>query len=265
MDMTDLLNLLLAHKWIPAAALAIGFVVRVLKSDTVLPFQIPARARVWAAFGFGIVAGVLDKVASGDTWQNAIVGGLLAGVTSVTGHELIVESLRGGKEMRVPLLTKGAGSPLNAATSLVLIVALLSSPSSLGCASFSSVLGYVVTASADANALLGYAKSLVDAYYAANPNPADQAKADKGIADAELALDTAEAALSGVGDASQAQVAAAFASFVQAWADLEKLLGDLGVAVPSLNLPTMKAARAGAPRLPVPIVVARARAQGGSK
>lgn len=115
--MDPVLALILAHKWLALAALGIGLVVRLLKSDTKIPIDIPPRLRVWAALGLGIVAGVIDKVANGGTpWKDALLWGLSAAITAIVAHATVVDSLRGGREFVVPGLIKpgvppGPGKP----------------------------------------------------------------------------------------------------------------------------------------------------------
>ncbi|WP_394849723.1 hypothetical protein LZC95_20000 [Pendulispora brunnea] len=94
----ELVELLLDHKWVPFAALAIGAVVRVLKSDTPLP-TVPTAWRPWLALGLGAVAGVLQAVVGGTAWSKALLDGLTAALTAIAGHDLVIESLRGGKEL----------------------------------------------------------------------------------------------------------------------------------------------------------------------
>ena len=116
MEAQALFDLAMQHKWIALSALLIGFVIRLLKSDTKLPVDIPPRYRVWVALGLGIAAGVLDNVANGTPWKTAIIGGLSAAMVAITGHGAIVGSLRGGKEFVVPGMMKpgvppGPGKP----------------------------------------------------------------------------------------------------------------------------------------------------------
>lgn len=91
-------ELISQHAWWALAALVIGAIVRLLKSDTPLPFSVPPPARVWLALGLGISAGVCDKLASDTPWEQALIGGLLAALTAIAGHDTIVESARGGRE-----------------------------------------------------------------------------------------------------------------------------------------------------------------------
>lgn len=94
---------LIEHRaWVPAAALVVGLLVRLMKSDTKLPIDIPPRARAWVALGLGILSGVLEHVATGRTWTSAIVGGLVTGALAIIGHDTLIASLRRGRELPVP-------------------------------------------------------------------------------------------------------------------------------------------------------------------
>lgn len=93
------IDLVRDNKWWALAALLIGFVVRMLKSDGPIPITLPAKWRPWLAVGLGIVAGVVEKISTGTPWKNAIVGGLVAAFVAISGHQLFVESARGGREI----------------------------------------------------------------------------------------------------------------------------------------------------------------------
>lgn len=114
----DIALLIEQRKWVPLAAIVIGLVVRLLKSDTKLP-TVPPRARIWLVFGLGIVSGVLEHVVAGKTWTSAIVGGAVSAVLAIVGHESIIASLRGGKELVIPgLIIPGARPSPNAPPSI---------------------------------------------------------------------------------------------------------------------------------------------------
>ena len=85
--------------WVMVAAVVVGSVVRLLKSDTPIPITIPPRWRAVVAMALGLLAGVMERVVGGTAWTQAIVDGLLAGGLPVVGHELVVESMRDGKEI----------------------------------------------------------------------------------------------------------------------------------------------------------------------
>lgn len=94
--------------WVAVAALAIGAIVRALKSDSPLPewLHVPKEWRPVLATGLGVVSGVLDAVVMGTTWPNAILGGVLSAVSAIAGHEVVVEKARGGKELPIPFARK---------------------------------------------------------------------------------------------------------------------------------------------------------------
>lgn len=98
MDITELVAMLAEHRWVPACALVIGAIVRVLKGDLPLP-AVPPQWRGWLAMGLGIVAGALDMAATGAPWLPALAEGLAAALLAIAGHELGIESLRGGREL----------------------------------------------------------------------------------------------------------------------------------------------------------------------
>ncbi len=103
MNPDDLVKLITEHKWVGVAAFVIGLLVRLLKSDTVLP-TIQPRYRFWAAMGFGVLSGVLEKVSTGTTWTAALVGGVFSALMAVIGQNAVIESMRAGKEL--PILPK---------------------------------------------------------------------------------------------------------------------------------------------------------------
>lgn len=104
----DVAALVAAHSWIALAALIVFAIVRLLKSDTKIPLNIPARYRPVLAIALGAVAGVLDHVASGTPWRQALVNGATAGVLAIMGNVLGVDVLRDGVDVPVP---KGISVP----------------------------------------------------------------------------------------------------------------------------------------------------------
>jgi hypothetical protein len=106
-----------AAVWVPIATLIVGSLIRLAKSDRAVawfPVAISPRWRAWIALGLGVVLGVLQKLALGGSWVEAIGGGLSAGIAAITGHELIVESLRDGRdigEAKRPPLAPGTLRP----------------------------------------------------------------------------------------------------------------------------------------------------------
>lgn len=106
MQLDQLLELARAHKWAALAAFLIYWIVRLLKSDTKIPIDIPPRGRAPLALALGVLAGVLDKFAQGTTWTDALTWGIGAAMFAIFGHNIITQSLLGGREIPVPLLMK---------------------------------------------------------------------------------------------------------------------------------------------------------------
>lgn len=107
LDPGKLAQLIEHRAWVPLASVAIYLLVRILKSDTKIPIDIPPKARYWAAFALGIASGVLEKVVSAGTydqktWTSAVVGGLISGAIAILGHEALIENLRNGRELAIP-------------------------------------------------------------------------------------------------------------------------------------------------------------------
>lgn len=92
-------------EYLPLVPIGIGAVVRVLKSDTRLPLDVPAKHRAALAWALGAVAGVVDLVLGGAPWHAAAVavgGPMLAQI----GHVVLIEGARGGRELPVPGLMR---------------------------------------------------------------------------------------------------------------------------------------------------------------
>lgn len=100
------------RQWLPLGGLGIGFIVRLLKSDIkIFPSIDNPRFRIWACFALGQLAGTIESIIAGKTYKEAIVWGLTQSLMALTGHDLFIESIRGGKEFVIPWLTKPGVSP----------------------------------------------------------------------------------------------------------------------------------------------------------
>jgi len=102
MNPDQLVDLIERRAWVPLASVVVFFLVRLMKSDTKLPINLPPLTRAWVALGLGVLSGVLEKVATGRTWTSAIVGGLVTGALAIIGHDTLIASLRKGREIPVP-------------------------------------------------------------------------------------------------------------------------------------------------------------------
>ena len=110
-DPQIVVDMMQKRAWLPLGALAVATVVRLLKTDIRFFPDVPPRARIWVCFALGQVAGMLESVIAGKTYKEAIVWGLTQSVMAVLGQEMFIASLRGGKEIVVPGLTKTNVAP----------------------------------------------------------------------------------------------------------------------------------------------------------
>ena len=91
--------------WIPIASIVVGGLVRLSKTDVWVkwfPVNLQPKIRPWAALVLGAASAAIGHLTGGGTWPEAIAGGLMAGLGAIAGHELIVESVRGGRDLGVP-------------------------------------------------------------------------------------------------------------------------------------------------------------------
>lgn len=93
------------------AGLIIGGLTRLFKSDTKIPIDIPPKWRIRFVLFLGIVYGIIEQTAAGVSWQEAIKHGLVAASAAVGLHELLINNLRGGRELTVPFLTNPGVPP----------------------------------------------------------------------------------------------------------------------------------------------------------
>jgi hypothetical protein len=99
-----------ADAWIPLIALAVWLVVRLAKDDPPVawvPFFIrPVNRPVWA-LGLGIVGGVLVQIILAGSVLGALAGGFVAGCMAIAGHEVIVNTIRKGRDIGTPKPPRG--------------------------------------------------------------------------------------------------------------------------------------------------------------
>lgn len=202
------MHLQLDPKWFGTMALVIYAIVRLLKSDTKIPIDIPPRLRMPLAFTLAVLGCVLERVAGGATWQAAASDALGAFVTAVLTHLTVVDSARGGKELPVPGLTipgvpPGPGKPPSLKPPPILPLSLLT----LALAAL-LLTGCPKGASAPREVARGAVLTMADAVKRADEACAALAK-DR--ADAKLATDCADGY-----DAARAGLLAAEAG-IDAW------------------------------------------------
>lgn len=106
--------------WLPLGALLIGLAVRLLKSDIKYFPTLASRYRALAAIGLGQVAGTIESIIAGKTYKEAIVWGLVQSVIAMVAHDVFIGSIRNGKEIPVPGLSKS--KPQKAETTISISV-----------------------------------------------------------------------------------------------------------------------------------------------
>lgn len=112
----QIVKLITDNQWrLLICVIVIGFIVRLSKGDVPWFPTIPSRWRPVFSLALGIAASIADHIANGTPWKNAIVLGLIAGLVPVSGHEVIVNALRGGRDLPAPLSTptEAVVSPAN--------------------------------------------------------------------------------------------------------------------------------------------------------
>jgi hypothetical protein len=99
-----LVRLVRANIWIPAIAVIVGIIIRLAKSDPAVAWikiYIPPERRALWAMGLAIAGAAAERLATGGTWYDAIAGGLVAGSGAIAGHEIIVDTLRKGRDIGI--------------------------------------------------------------------------------------------------------------------------------------------------------------------
>jgi hypothetical protein len=103
-EVDEAVSLAHGHAWIPLASLIINVLLRLSKTDAAVdwfPVSIRPRVRPVAALVLGVASGVLAGLVGG-SWFSAIVGGIVAGMMAITTHDVVVESIRKGRDIFVP-------------------------------------------------------------------------------------------------------------------------------------------------------------------
>lgn len=260
MDIDQFVALIQSHAWIPLASIAIGFAVRLVKSDAAVawfPVAIPPQVRSWLALGLGLVAGVLDKVVAGSSWSVALMGGIAAAITAISGHELVIESLRGGREIgeakdsgaggggvpraAVKIASLKPDAPVGPYSHMVrhhlvaLVCCVMSSVMFCGCAAFnpSQIPQWIQQALAveqNIAAIVSALQAAADFFLSTTSVPdATKQSVEQAFQDVSLA-EAAVSELLYAGDSvTQEQLDAAYDHLKTAYSNLTKLLANVGV------------------------------------
>jgi hypothetical protein len=111
MDTQSLYGLLVTHQYALFAALVVGGLVRLTKNDTTLPVDVPPQWRKALALALSLAAAALEKYALHADWKKALFDGALAWFAAEWGHHLVVDQLRGGRELPIPGLMVPGSRP----------------------------------------------------------------------------------------------------------------------------------------------------------
>lgn len=226
MDPAAIYDLISQHKWPAVSAILIGLIVRLLKSDTPIPVDIPPRLRAPLALWLGVLSGILEWIAAGTPAGEAIGKGLVAGLVAVLGHVYIVDVARGGRDIGVAKPKKAKSAPPKAATLCLALALVVGLPA---CASVLSAIAIVAPYVAEGTSVLIAIQRIVDVFFRQNPNPEKEKHLALVINKCFTALVGAEKLLAGVDDLNQAKIDEAFKDFKVAYTELLALTGPMGV------------------------------------
>lgn len=198
----QIVSWILAGSWLALSAFVVGAIVRAVKAGWwPQPLRVAPKYRELTALALGALSGVLEAAAAGTPWKEAVARGVVSGAIAILGHHVLIEWLRGGRELGSDVVKKGT---------FVALVLLL-----VGCAQAGQIFG----------AVLDLARVGADVYFARHPNAA----AEDRVRQAELAARAAHKALEAARVAGEDD-ATAKARALQAYEELRVLLDELGVA-----------------------------------
>lgn len=93
--------LLKAGGWLPLSVLVVGFVARLLKSDTKIPINIPARWQPFLVLFLGQAAAILtslEHVGAG-LWLPVLAKGLFTALITMGLFDVLVKAVFNGKDL----------------------------------------------------------------------------------------------------------------------------------------------------------------------
>lgn len=105
MDITPFIQASKEHKWLLLGALTVGALIAIAKQGWVSDWiaskltsrSIPFYALLTSALSVGSA-----DIISGKTWQQAVGDSIFAAFTAIASHQMLVESLRKGREFVPP-------------------------------------------------------------------------------------------------------------------------------------------------------------------
>jgi hypothetical protein len=113
MDLQPVIAAFQAHQWVLFGALIVGGLIAFAKQgwfSTWIQSKLPASDIPYYAVVIGVLTMMVTDIETGKTWQQAILDGFFAATTAVFGHQLLIEGVRGGKEV-VPVAKWAKPSP----------------------------------------------------------------------------------------------------------------------------------------------------------
>lgn len=96
------------HAYVLVAALVVAALVAIAKqgwASAWLASHLPSKSLPFLAMALGILATAAAQIQAGVPWLQALINGILAGALATAGHQAVIESMRGGKEI-VPATAK---------------------------------------------------------------------------------------------------------------------------------------------------------------
>jgi hypothetical protein len=120
-DVQEILALIAQHKWAMLIAVLGGLLIRLMKQDVDWFFTLPPvfsiwrfrlearRVRPWFIVALSIATFACERIGSGATGTRAFTDAFIVLVLPIVGHQLGIESLRGGKELPMPKLPPSGG------------------------------------------------------------------------------------------------------------------------------------------------------------
>lgn len=102
MDITPFVDAAKSHQWLLLCALVTYFLVATAKQGWLsvwVASKLTPTTTPWYALGVGILTTMSGDIVSGKSWQVALQDGALAAFAAILGHQFVIESLRGGREV----------------------------------------------------------------------------------------------------------------------------------------------------------------------
>lgn len=98
MDITQIVSLAMAHKWLAVAVVVIGWFTQMTRPESKFPITVISdRWRPLIAAALGIVTYTLTLRQNGETWADAALNGFKTGVFTAGFYSLVVGAIFNGK------------------------------------------------------------------------------------------------------------------------------------------------------------------------